>query len=112
MLQIPPPQAPFILDGDMSRDPSQQPLPAQRLLLLWGLALLLVVGGCAGPQPRPDIIPVPGYEGRQEQLYGRDLAPLQQRRIVLDPGHGGHTVFPSGPSAHFPQNIILTAPSG
>ena len=50
-------------------------------------ALLALLAGCAGRQaPVPDNI---GYHQLQESFGDRDLTPLQGRRILLDPGHGG-----------------------
>lgn len=69
---------------------------------LLGIGLLLVAGGCGGPRrvpPTAEIqLPIAGYEGLQEQLYGRDLAPLRHRRVVLDPGHGGYFRGALGPN--------------
>jgi len=52
--------------------------------------LLAVLVGCAGRDvPVPDNI---GYHQLRESFGDRDLTPLEGRRILLDPGHGG--VFP------------------
>ncbi len=73
-----------------------------RLSLLPAMALMVFIGACAGsrstPEAGPGAPPVPGYENLQEQLHGRDLTPFQQRRIVLDPGHGGHFRGALGPN--------------
>lgn len=67
------------------------------LTLSLALAMALV-GGCGGPPPEPAVVEIPGYEALQEQFFGRDLSPLQDRRIVLDPGHGGFFTGAVGPS--------------
>jgi N-acetylmuramoyl-L-alanine amidase len=69
------------------------------------LALLALLAGCAHapvapPAPRPSKPtpapapapprPRPGYEARRDSLETPDTAALAGRRIVLDPGHGGH----------------------
>ncbi len=74
--------------------PPNAPWPS----LFWAAALTLLISGCATTPPAPEIIPVAGYEGLQEQLVGRDLSPLHQRRIVLDPGHGGYFKGALGPN--------------
>ncbi len=64
--------------------------PASRLLAATVLALL-ALAGCGGPPP-PEAAPrpVPGYlEPLGFPLDGLDLGPLDGRRILLDPGHGG-----------------------
>ncbi len=66
--------------------------------LICAAALALAIGGCAAPRPAPEMVPIPGYESLQEQLTGRDLTPLHQRRIVLDPGHGGFFRGALGPN--------------
>ena len=52
------------------------------------LAMVVVLGmlGCA-PGPRPGLKRL--YEGLKEPLEGIDVAGLNHRRIVIDPGHGG-----------------------
>lgn len=64
-------------------------MPAVRRLLLPGLALCLFAAACGGP-PAP-VAPEapPGYRQLRETFGPRDFGPLQGRRIVLDPGHGG-----------------------
>lgn len=63
---------------------NRMPLP----LVLAALTALLI--GCAGRDvPIPDNI---GYHQLQESFGERDFSPLEGRRILLDPGHGG--VFP------------------
>lgn len=59
---------------------------------------LLLAGGCSGPPPDPVVAEVPGYEALREQFTGLDMSPLQRRRIVLDPGHGGYFKGAVGPS--------------
>ena|GEM_PF-444747 len=62
------------------------------------LLLALVMTGCGGP-PRPGApFGVPGFEDLQEDLTGIDTRPLQGRRIVLDPGHGGRFRGAVGPN--------------
>ena len=61
-------------------------------------ACLLLAGGCGGPPPEPAVVEVPGYESLREQFTGLDMSPLQGRRIVLDPGHGGYFKGAVGPS--------------
>ena len=68
----------------------------QRLLAL--LPPVLLLAACAGPQRPPTAPPIPGYEQLQEDLVGRDLSPLRNRRILLDPGHGGHFRGAIGPN--------------
>src|SRR5688572_621978 len=61
-------------------------------LSLLGMSVL-VAAGCARrpaipipPSPRP----IAGYEARVDSLEVVDPAALAGKRIVLDPGHGGH----------------------
>jgi N-acetylmuramoyl-L-alanine amidase len=63
--------------------------------------------GCGGPRPTAAPVPIPGYESLQEQLYGRDLTPLRQRRVVLDPGHGGHFRGAIGPNGLAEADVNL-----
>ncbi len=74
--------------------------PKHRLapsLICTGILAALLMG-CAGPRPAPKTVPIPGYEGLQEELNGRDLSAFEGRRIVLDPGHGGHFRGALGPN--------------
>ena len=67
--------------------------------LILGLTLALALAsGCGGPPPEPATVDIPGYEALQEQFAGRDLSPLKDRKIVLDPGHGGFFTGAVGPS--------------
>ncbi len=61
------------------------------------LPLIALAGGCGGTTPPPATAPVAGYEGAGPELSGLDLAPLQGRRILLDPGHGGRFRGALGP---------------
>jgi len=47
-------------------------------------------GGCGGSAPQTATVEVPGYQALREQFRNQDLSPLMGRRVVLDPGHGGH----------------------
>ncbi len=62
--------------------------PILTMALLMGAFLL--ASGCGGPAVEPPVTEIPGYEALREQFVGLDLLPLQNRRIVLDPGHGGY----------------------
>jgi N-acetylmuramoyl-L-alanine amidase len=59
---------------------------------------LALCNGCGGPPPEPSVVEIPGYDSLQEQFTGRDLSPLRDRRIVLDPGHGGFFSGAVGPT--------------
>ncbi len=56
-------------------------------LWLIGFCALLLLAGCARP-PKPKIGSV--YRGLDEKLPRLDPGLLSGRRIVVDPGHGGH----------------------
>ncbi len=57
------------------------------------LAALIAVVAASGCARRPQLPPPNvGYEELRETFHGLDLTPLEGRRILLDPGHGG--VFP------------------
>ncbi len=61
-----------------------RPLAAALLAAL----VLALSAGCAGRrEPVPDNV---GYHQLRESFGDRDLTPLQGRRILLDPGHGGY----------------------
>ena len=63
----------------------RSPIPLAAPLLAAALATLL--GGCAGHRETvPDNV---GFHELRESFGDRDLSPLQDRRILLDPGHGG-----------------------
>ena len=75
-----------------------------RMLLPWTTALLVLLclsalAGC-GPKARPGEIPpppaaspsprpAPGYDQRVDSLESVDTTAVRDRRIVIDPGHGG-----------------------
>jgi N-acetylmuramoyl-L-alanine amidase len=62
-------------------------MPPPLLAALVFALLLALLAGCAGRrEPVPDNI---GYHQLQESFGDRDLTPLEGRRILLDPGHGG-----------------------
>lgn len=67
---------------------SKRHLAASALLSVVALAIL---GGCghrvAVPRHPADI---PGYHKAPPDLTGEDIVPLQGRRILIDPGHGGY----------------------
>lgn len=54
---------------------------------------LVVLSGCAAPRARPPEAPparpAPGYEARIDSLDAVDPAAVRDRRIAIDPGHGG-----------------------
>jgi N-acetylmuramoyl-L-alanine amidase len=56
-------------------------------------AALLMICGCAAGVVRPPAArrprPLPGYERRADDLRSVDASALRDRRIALDPGHGG-----------------------
>src|SRR5262245_27225429 len=66
--------------------------------------LALALAGCAGkkptgtpptppgpsPTPSPTARPAPGYEARIDSLDIVDSTAVRDRRIVIDPGHGGY----------------------
>jgi N-acetylmuramoyl-L-alanine amidase len=54
---------------------------------LWTLGVALVLVGCGGP-PAPTYDDV--YTGLNEELPRLDPSILTGRRILIDPGHGGH----------------------
>jgi N-acetylmuramoyl-L-alanine amidase len=58
-----------------------------RHLKLFGVYLLVVAAGCGRP-PAPQYDNV--YKGLSENLPKLDPAILSGRRILIDPGHGGH----------------------
>ncbi len=61
------------------------------------LLALSVLSSCA-PPPEPEVAPtVPGYLALRETFGPRDFGPLQGRRIVIDPGHGGYFRGALGP---------------
>ena len=62
-------------------------MPRPLAIALVATLLLALLAGCAGHrEPVPDNI---GYHQLQESFGDRDLTPLEGRRILLDPGHGG-----------------------
>ncbi len=78
-----------------------------RQLLLTALLLAALVGGCAGPRPTTEPPRIPGYEGLQEEFKNLDLAPLDGRRVVLDPGHGGYFRGALGPNGLAEADVNL-----
>ncbi|MFT5232837.1 MAG: N-acetylmuramoyl-L-alanine amidase [Candidatus Krumholzibacteriia bacterium] len=68
------------------------------IFLIFGGALIGLLSACAGPQKIETIAPTAGYLELQEQLGERDVSSLQDRRIVLDPGHGGYFRGALGPN--------------
>jgi len=68
---------------------------------------LVLVYGCGTPPPKPSVVEIPGYQALQEQFTGRDLSPLRDRRIVLDPGHGGFFTGAVGPTGLTEADVNL-----
>jgi len=62
-----------------------------RISLAATLVVLSVLAGCASqpavPRDRTDI---PGYQNSPPGLAGLDTEPFRDRRILIDPGHGGY----------------------
>ena len=77
------------------------------LLQLAILALTALAIGCAGPRPQPPLQVIPGYLGLREDFRNRDLSPLAGRRIVIDPGHGGHFAGAVGPNGLTEASVNL-----
>jgi N-acetylmuramoyl-L-alanine amidase len=65
--------------------------PSSLLTLAALLAGLLALASCAKRPPTPETGPteIPGYTNLAREFGNLDFSPLQGRRIVLDPGHGG-----------------------
>ena len=70
------------------------------LSLFCTAALTLLISGCATTPPAPEIIPVAGYEGLQEQLVGKDIPflaehlarrPFPDRAEGIVPNSGGQS---------------------
>ncbi len=84
-----------------ARARSRGSLRGRLLSALVSAGALAALAGCAHvpagppagpPRPAPPVParPHPGYDARRDSLDAIDLAPLRGRRVVLDPGHGGH----------------------
>ena len=70
--------------------------------------LALLGGGCGGPPPPPPPAEAPpGYIQLRETFGPRDFGPLAGRRIVLDPGHGGHFRGAVGPAGLAEADVNL-----
>jgi N-acetylmuramoyl-L-alanine amidase len=61
-------------------------------------AAALMLSSCAPPPPAPpEGMPEP-YSGMRERIEDLDTTPLQGKRIVIDPGHGGRYAGAVGPT--------------
>ena len=70
--------------------PSSRILRCRRAAATTSLLLLLIGIVSCGTPPRPPETEIPGYLHLQEAVGNYDFSPLRGRRIVVDPGHGGH----------------------
>ncbi len=91
--------------------PSQPARNARAAVLAAALLLAtttLLTAGCGGPPPGaiPPEAP-PGYLQLRETFGPRDFGPLAGRRIVLDPGHGGHFRGAIGPGGLAEADVNL-----
>ncbi len=84
------------------------PRLSPRPLLVAAAAALLAGAGCSrAPQPISEVAQPAGYVQLRETFGPRDFTPLMGRRIVLDPGHGGHFRGAIGPGGLAEADVNL-----
>jgi N-acetylmuramoyl-L-alanine amidase len=84
------------------------PRLSPRPLLVAAAAALLAGAGCSrAPQPVSEAAQPAGYVQLRETFGPRDFTPLMGRRIVLDPGHGGHFRGAIGPGGLAEADVNL-----